>query len=204
METKKQCPGHGQMGSWMWMADLDFYSDCCAAGAVRGGGGDGGESWEKNSAAGLRDLGQALTSITLGCQWNAVVVVVIVVVVMLDLIWGVTYRCAGVDPFHVAWETCSDRRTGDAPVFSPLMRKAVLPMIWQHPWVDGLKAAYHAVYRWLVAYKKHCVVGMILHHVMKQGFPRLERACCSLAACTSAAALMESRFHPLNKPTIWF
>jgi hypothetical protein len=40
--------------------------------------------------------------------------------------------------------------------------------------VDGLKAAYHAVYRWLVAYKKPCVVGMILHHVMKQGFPRLE------------------------------
>jgi len=28
----------------MWMADLDFYSDRCAAGAVRGGGGDGGES----------------------------------------------------------------------------------------------------------------------------------------------------------------
>ncbi|CAK9211099.1 unnamed protein product [Sphagnum troendelagicum] len=22
--------------------------------------------------------------------------------------------CADVDPFHVAWETCSDRRTGDA------------------------------------------------------------------------------------------
>jgi hypothetical protein len=72
-------------------------------------------------------LGQALTSITLGYQWNAVVVVV--VVVMLDLIWGVTYRCADVDPFHAAWETCSDRRTGDAPVFSPLMRKAALPMI---------------------------------------------------------------------------
>jgi hypothetical protein len=97
-----------------------------------------------------------------------------------------------------------DRRTGDASVFSPLMRKAVLPMIWQHPWVDGLKATYHAVYSWLVAYKKPCVVGMILHHVIKQGFPRLERACCSLAACTSAAALMEPRFHPLNKPTIWF
>jgi hypothetical protein len=77
---------------------------------VRGGGGDGGESWEKNFAAGLRDLGQALTSITLGCQWNAVVVVV-VVVVMLDLIWGVTYRCADVDPFHVAWEIWQkDRR----------------------------------------------------------------------------------------------
>ncbi|CAN5963401.1 unnamed protein product [Sphagnum jensenii] len=84
----------------MWMADLDFYSDCCAAGAVRGGGGDGGEN--------------ALMSI------------------------------------HFMLPGKSDRRTGDAPVFSPLMRKAVLPMISQQPeWMVSKRHITPFIVGWL-------------------------------------------------------
>jgi hypothetical protein len=56
----------------------------------------------------------------------------------------------------------------------------------------------HIAYYWLVAYKKPCVIEMFLYKATMQGF-------ANLGACTlDVVMLVEPRFHPLNKPTIYF
>jgi hypothetical protein len=39
--------------------------------------------------------------------------------------------------------------------------------------VDGVKVVDHIIYYWLVAYKKSCIVEMLLHKMTMQGFARL-------------------------------
>jgi hypothetical protein len=49
-------------------------------------------------------------------------------------------------------------RAADVPVFSPLMRQTVFPVIREDSRVDSLKAADNPIYCWLVACKKSGIV----------------------------------------------